>query len=187
MAGALVGLLVGVLTFALLRLFTRPRGESRTFRYAEEGEPTPAPLPPQSPAPAVQPRPQIAVATPPIPANFDSASFIRQAKLNFIRLQEAHDRGDLNALREVTTESMFDSILADLRPHRAAQHTDLVSLDASLLEVTTEGEKHWASVRFHGTIREDEGKPVRFEEVWHLQKPVSGSSGWVLAGIHPVS
>ena len=41
-----------------------------------------------------------------------------------------------------------------------------------------------ASVRFHGTLRED-GNPTAqpFEELWHLVKPVNGSSGWLLAGI----
>jgi predicted lipid-binding transport protein (Tim44 family) len=123
-----------------------------------------------------------------MPAEFDSAAFLREAKLNFIRLQDANDRGDLSTLREVTTGGMFEAILADLQPQqRRAQHTDVVNLDANLLEVATQGGKQCVSVRFYGTVREDGGEAARFQEVWHLQKPVSGGSGWVLAGIQQVS
>ena len=72
-------------------------------------------------------------------------------------------------------------------PAPAAQPTDVVNLDASLVEVTTEGDSHWASVRFQGTIREDGREPAQFDEVWNLQKPVSGNAGWLLAGIQQVS
>ncbi len=209
LAAALVGILAGVAAFAVLRLFSRPRRFDTPLAYAVQ-EPVlgPEPTAPAAPAPAARiapaapvapaasiapaptpaplERPSAAVATSAIPADFDSAAFIRQAKLNFIRLQEANDRGDLAALRQVTTDRMFDAILAELRPHRAVQRTDVVSLNASLLEVATEGETHRASVRFHGMIREDDGEAARFEEVWQLQKPVSGT-GWVLAGIQQVS
>jgi predicted lipid-binding transport protein (Tim44 family) len=43
---------------------------------------------------------------------------------------------------------------------------------------------HWASVRFAGSIRETPNTaPMAFEEVWHLQKPADGKTGWLLAGI----
>ena len=70
-----------------------------------------------------------------------------------------------------------------LRP-ADAQQTDVVSLNADLLEVATEQDSHWASVRFSGMVRETPGtQPVGFEEVWNLVKPADGSSGWLLAGI----
>ena len=41
-----------------------------------------------------------------------------------------------------------------------------------------------ASVRFTGLIKEDPaGAPESFSELWHLQKPIDGSSGWLMAGI----
>ena len=57
-------------------------------------------------------------------------------------------------------------------------------LNADLLEAVTEGDRHCASVRFSGLVRETPGaEPASFEEVWNLIKPVDGSSGWQLAGI----
>jgi predicted lipid-binding transport protein (Tim44 family) len=48
----------------------------------------------------------------------------------------------------------------------------------------TEGDLHWASVRFSGSLREDAKSAAEpFEEIWNLCKPVNGSSGWLLAGI----
>lgn len=126
---------------------------------------------------------------PAVPAGFDSAGFLKQAKLNFIRLQEANDSADLQALREVTSEKLYEQLAADIR-HRTggAQHTDVVTLEATLLEVVTEADSHWASVRFSGQITEMAGgAPVPFAEVWHLSKPVSGDSGWMVAGIQQVS
>jgi predicted lipid-binding transport protein (Tim44 family) len=117
-----------------------------------------------------------------IPAGFDVAGFTRGAKLNFIKLQAANDAGKLDEIREFTTQEMFDELSRDAAP--SGQHTDVVSLDADLLEVVTEGDKHWASVRFSGAVREAPGASVEnFQEVWNLVKPTSGSSGWLLAGI----
>jgi len=61
-------------------------------------------------------------------------------------------------------------------------------LNAALLELVTEGGLHWASVRFSGAIREEANALAEpFEEIWHVRKPVNGSSGWLLAGIQQPS
>ena len=120
-----------------------------------------------------------------LPAGFDAAGFLRAAKLNFVKLQMANDQGKLDEIREFTTGEMFDALRKDVVERAsAAQETDVVSLNADLLEVATEPDAHWASVRFSGMVREARGaEPVGFEEVWNLVKPADGSSGWLLAGI----
>ena len=123
-----------------------------------------------------------------IPAGFDVEAFLNEARRNFQRLQQANDRGDLARLRQVTTEDMFNTLKDDAAGHSGAQQTDVVTLNAALLEVVTEGELHWASVRFSGSIREEASAPAEpFEEIWHMRKPVNGSSGWLLAGIQQPS
>jgi len=116
-----------------------------------------------------------------VPAGFDTAGFLKSAKTNFLKLQMAHDAGRVDEIREFTTPEMFEA----LREHfESGQETDVASLDADLLELATEQDQHWASVRFSGTLRETPGTaPVGFSEVWNLVKPVDGSSGWLLAGI----
>jgi predicted lipid-binding transport protein (Tim44 family) len=124
-------------------------------------------------------------ATSTVPAGFDTAGFLRAAKLNFVKLQLANDSGKLDEIREFTTGEMFDALRQDVltRPS-GAQQTDVTSLNADLLEIASEQDSHWASVRFSGLVRETPGaEPVGFEEVWNLVKPADGSAGWLLAGI----
>ena len=80
---------------------------------------------------------------------------------------------------------MLAALKADIDARRGEkQFTDVVTLNADLLEVVTESDRHWASVRFSGLVRELPGQaPVSFAEVWNLAKPTDGSSGWLLAGI----
>jgi predicted lipid-binding transport protein (Tim44 family) len=190
-AGPLLAMLAlalgaGFVLMLLVRLLARPRTERAPMQYAGLGDGTAGSAPPSRSAAQPDYLGQHAAS---VPAGFDVDGFLRQAKRNFLALQDANDRGDVRALREVTTAEMFDTLSGDVAANvdpggRAKQQTDVVSLDAALLEVVTEGPLHWASVRFHGTIREDPRElPAGFEEIWHMQKPVDGSSGWVLAGI----
>ena len=120
-------------------------------------------------------------SAPAVPAGFDTAGFLRAAKMNFIKLQVANDAGKLDEIREFTTHEMYDELRRDIH---AGQQTDVLALNADLLELATERDNHWASVRFSGMVRETPGtEPVGFEEVWNLVKPADGSSGWLLAGI----
>ncbi len=124
-----------------------------------------------------------------VPADFDSAGFLRHAKTYFIRLQAAWDKADVNDLREFTSPEMFAEMKLQLQERGASSnHTDVVSLDAELLGIDTVGNDHLASVRFSGMIREAENATAEpFVEVWNLSKPISGTGGWVLAGIQQVS
>lgn len=124
-----------------------------------------------------------------VPADFDVQSFLRNAKTYFIRLQDAWDRGNANDIREFTTPEMFGELRLQLQERgAAANHTDVVSLDAELLGVEKAGDEYVASVKFNGLIRESENaQPEPFTEVWNLSKPVAGEGGWVLAGIQQLS
>ncbi len=122
---------------------------------------------------------------PAIPEGFDSAGFLRHAKTNFIRMQAAWDKADVNDIREFTTPEMFAELKMQLTERGASpNHTDVVSLDAELLGIETTADEYIASVRFSGKVREAEHAPVEdFSEIWVLAKPVSGQGGWLLAGL----
>jgi predicted lipid-binding transport protein (Tim44 family) len=124
-----------------------------------------------------------------VPADFDSAGFLRHAKTYFIRLQAAWDKAEVNDIREFTTPEMFAEIRLQIQERGAsANHTDVVTLDAVLLGIETVGGEHLASARFSGTIKEEErASAAPFTEIWNLAKPVNGSGGWLLAGIQQVS
>src|SRR6266702_1063947 len=179
----LMALLAGAVVFALMRVLSKQRGPQA--QYAGFGNETvAAPPPSQLPGDAgVQPNYRSQFVSN-VPAGFDVEAFLKEARRNFQRLQQANDRGDLARLRQVTTEDMFNTLKDDVVGHSGVQQTDVVTLNAALLELVTEGGLHWASVRFSGSIREEASAPAEpFEEIWHMRKPVNGSSGWLLAGI----
>lgn len=120
-----------------------------------------------------------------IPADFDTAAFERSAKVQFIRLQAANDSANLDDIRAFTTPEMFAEIKMDMTDRgQSTQHTDVVSVDARVLDVAQDAERYTVSVRFSGQIREDNAAQAEdFVEIWHLTKPVTGQSGWLLSGI----
>lgn len=104
------------------------------------------------------------------------------ARLQFLDLQSAWDRADLDALRRLTTQAMFDELAAQL-PHRGAAPncTDVLSLEAHLISHEAVGPMELASIEFSGMVRESaELGAMPFREVWMLarQQP---ESGWRLA------
>ena len=120
-----------------------------------------------------------------IPADFDTAGFERNAKVNFIRLQAANDVGNLDDIRQFTTPEMFAELKMELAERgTATQKTDVVSINAEVIEVDEDADRYVVSVRFTGVMRDGSGEPDEsFSEVWHLMKLRQGATGWVLSGI----
>ena len=193
MGGAIGNILmIALLAFAavfVIRLLMRGRATPQAapaggapLQYSGLGNETVA-APPPSQAAGFEAQPAPVAAN--VPAGFDVEGFVRQAKLSYIRMQTANDAGNIAELRDFTTPEMFESLNADITARGGVkQFTDVVTLNADLLEVVSEGGKHWASVRFSGLVREVPGQaPGSFEEVWNLVKPEDGSTGWLLSGI----
>jgi predicted lipid-binding transport protein (Tim44 family) len=180
-------LLLGLLVVGVVLVFRMMAARRATVLASSNraGAATAAPVFDAAPA-RVEPRilPGAANVAKRLPPGFDAAAFLREATLQFRRLQAAWDVGDRKALADVMTSAMAAEIGHDLDERGAHQATDIVSLNAELLEVTTEAGAHWASVRFTGLMREGEAsEATELDEVWNLSKPVDGSSGWLLAGI----
>ena len=121
------------------------------------------------------------------PANdgFDTAAFEQIAKRVFIRLQAANDTGDQTDLRRFTTPEMFGVIQQELLDRKTpTQRTDVVKLDARVIERAEEDGQQIVSVRFWGLIREQADAPAEeFDETWHLVRPLDASRDWAIAGI----
>jgi predicted lipid-binding transport protein (Tim44 family) len=121
------------------------------------------------------------------PADFDAVEFERQALLNFQRVQAANDAGDAATLRDFLTPDLYRELEAEMKSAWGSpQKTEVVDVKSQVLDVVTEGLLYVVSVRFTGQIREN-GTLNNLNEVWHLEKPVSGSTGWRVAGIQQVS
>jgi len=169
----------------LFRLLARKAQPAAGAQYAGAG--APARFEPVG-TPVGGSEPVVAAAAIKVPAGFDVEGFLRNAKLNFVRLQAANDTANVEDIRLFTTPEVFAEIKLQLDERgKTTQQTDVVQLNAELLDLSTEEKRYVVSVRFHGLIREEAGAAAEnFEEVWHLTKPSDGSSGWVIAGIQQI-
>ena len=155
-------------------------------------------------SPPVQAQPQVSAYTPvsnqggassvgavgdvsQVPAGFDAAGFERFVKMMFIRLQAANDAGNVDDLRKFTTPELFASLRLDMQERGSKPNqTDVMQLDAQLVDTAQENGQWVATVRFHGLIREEADQGAQpFDELWHFVKPAVGEHDWAIAGITP--
>ncbi len=202
----LLGLIIFAGAYALRMFLGRRQGSSSPMQYAgaatgasDVKATTFTPLPSTAPSwripstaelagqaasePVVEAR-NLDVARKTLPQGFDAAAFAKEAKRQYIQVQRSYDAADRVALSTVMTPDMAQEVGRELDNRGAHQPTEIVTLDAEVLDVSTEDDKHWISVRFTGLVKED-GEPLAhsIDEVWNLTKPVKGGSGWLLAGI----
>lgn len=192
-AGFLVMLLVAGLAFVAIRAFMARRApvsrEPVQFAGAGAGDAAPARVPlnigggiaAAAEAPTADP-----VAIP----GFEAEPFLRVAKTSFIRLQAANDSKDLDDIRDFTTPELYAEIAMQAGERGdAPQKTEVVTLNASLVEAVVEGDYAITSVRFTGLIREQaEGNPEPFDEIWHVRKDQRDRKAtWLIAGIQQVA
>jgi len=191
LADLLTMVLIGVALFFavrwLLRRFAPAAPGARRMQFAGTPVRAATPLPASA---AAGPGAAATAASAPAPtdnapADFDHAAFERIAKLIFIRLQAANDAADVQDLRRFTTPQMFAEVQLELQQRGStAQRTDVVRLDAEVLDKAEEDGQQVVSVRFHGLIREEHEAPAApFDETWHFVRPLDGSREWAIAGI----
>lgn len=115
--------------------------------------------------------------------NIDEAGFLRDAKVKFIRLQEAYDKKNLDDISTFTMPEIFAEIKIQFEERENDyNHTDVVKLDAKLLDASTEENSQLASVLFSGVIKEENNAAESFEEVWHFKKEAD-ENNWKVSGV----
>ncbi len=184
LGGIVMMLLIAAAVVFAIRLL-RSKQRPQPLQYAGAGLPGAASAPPAisndfgggaSAAPAM--------TASRFPPGFDAEQFAHHAKLNFTQLQAANDKRDLSAMRDFMTPALYAEIAADVNARGdAPQKTDVVTIDADVIDVITEGDKYIASVRFNGMLRDGDAPAEPFSEVWHLEKSLNGRTGWVISGI----
>lgn len=191
----LMGLLIAAVGFMLFRLFAGRRAPSAAapgaspVRFNGIGSRVgPAAAQPFAGAPA-QAASGRANVDPRALGEAEIDGFLRVAKTSFIRLQAANDARDLDDVRAYTTPEMYAEIAMQVGERGdTPQKTEVVSVDARLLEAVVEDDYAIASVRFTGLMRlNDAANPEPFDEIWHVRKSLRERKGaWVIAGIQQV-
>lgn len=189
----LLAALIGA-AFFIFRMLRKPQPEqplTQPMQYSGMGQNTSSGIEPMVAGAATS---GSAPAPANIPADFQVEPFLRNAKISFLRLQAANDTRDVNDIREYTTSEMFAEISMQISERgNEPQKTEVVTVNAELLEVVVTDDLAIASVRFTGQLRDllnnAPGAALEaFDEIWHVQKnPKDPKSVWLLAGIQQVS
>lgn len=126
--------------------------------------------------------------TPKTPAGFDTDEFLRGAKAAYTRLNASWDKRDFQDIAQFTTPAFLSELRRQGIEDNQPGNTEIMLVNADLLEVSTLGNEEIAQVYFTVLLREDPSQesPVDVREVWHFVRPASGEGMWRLDGIQQV-
>ena len=124
-----------------------------------------------------------------LPEGFDQEDFMKGAKTVYTRLQSSWDKRDLEDIRDFTSKEVWEEINRQAQEDPQPGKTEILRVNARLLEVSSSNSRTVASVLFDVMMREskeqDMAKEVR--EIWHFSKDDKDpKSFWVLEGIQQV-
>ncbi len=124
-----------------------------------------------------------------IPQGFDQEDFMKGAKAVYTRLQNSWDTRDLEDIRQFTSNEVWEEINRQAQEDPHPGKTEILRVNARLLEARSANSHTVASVLFDVLMREskeeDTAKEVR--EIWHFSKDDKDpKSFWVLEGIQQV-
>lgn len=188
MTMVLLGLVVMVVIGFVMRRMAAKKAAPQGMQFAGAGAPFGQAQAPVMPAPMAMPAGSSAPVAAAPASDFDTSGFEQIAKRVFIRMQAANDAGDQNDLRRFTTPEMYASIQQELLDRKGTQRTDVLELQAQVVERVEEQGEQIVSVRFSGLIREQsEAAAQPFDEVWHLVRPLDESREWAIAGIQAMA
>ncbi len=122
---------------------------------------------------------------PSIPTDFNRDAFLAGAKAAFKQLQAAWDAKDLAAIRSLTTDKVFAEIQEQIQSDTPQNVTEILKVEAELLDYREIGSELEAVVLFDTVLREDRSQQAeQIREIWHFVKPVnSNQKTWFLDGI----
>ncbi|MFA5960145.1 MAG: Tim44-like domain-containing protein [Tatlockia sp.] len=170
-SGLFSWLLVGGLLLVLFNLFKR---KNTGFQFAGEK--------PWQQA-ANTPFPASGSAGVNAPAGFETEAFLRNAKRMFIRLQAAYDQKNLQDLSEFTAPEVFAEIKMQFEERgNEPNSTDVLQLNAELLDLSRQVDSTIASVRFTGSVQENSEPVTSLDEIWHFRQ-FGSQPNWVVGGI----
>ncbi|MBA2711920.1 MAG: Tim44 domain-containing protein [Tatlockia sp.] len=117
------------------------------------------------------------------PPNFVPETFLRDAKVKFLRMQAAYDQKNLSDLQEFTAPEVFGEIKMQLDERgNEPNKTEVYDLEAELLDVSKQVDSTMASVRFTGRVKENDEPISNLNEIWHFRQ-FYNDGPWVVGGL----
>lgn len=128
-------------------------------------------------------------AAPESATGFDEADFLEGAKMFFSRFQEARDANDFESIRAFLSDEVYRQAKADMEASTAPARTEIMLLNAKLMEVKSEGGRTYASVFYDAQLRRGVSgeQPVQLRTVWEFSRDDGVDNGlWTLEKINRV-
>ncbi|WP_461208697.1 Tim44 domain-containing protein [Desulfocurvus sp. DL9XJH121] len=118
-----------------------------------------------------------------LPPGFDVDEFLKGAKLAFNRLQASWDARDMDDIAQFASKAVLDEVRSQAAQDPNPSRTEVLMVNARLLEAKQEGGVVLATVYFDALMREDRGGSTeQVREVWHFRN--DGAQGhWILDGL----
>lgn len=123
----------------------------------------------------------------PVPGGFDEAEFLEGAKLFFSRFQQVSGQGDLDELRGFLSDDVYGQTLARLAAEPAIARTEVMLVDARLMERRSEGGRTWITVFYDAQLRKGVSgdEPYHLRAAWEFSRTDAEGSGlWTLERIN---
>ena len=130
-----------------------------------------------------------APATPPIPPGFDQGEFMKGAQTIYTRMQSSWDKRDLEDIRKFTSPEVYAEIERQAQEDPQPSRTEILLVNARLLEVRSVDHQEIASVHYDVMMREGDADKLakQVREVWHFSRDEKATgSFWRLEGIQQV-
>lgn len=125
-----------------------------------------------------------------LPEWFNQEEFLDGARSAYTLLQEAWDKGDLEAIKGLSTESVYDEISRQLENEPSQGKTRIMQLNAELIDFKQLDEHSDASVLFDALLDEadsssdTQGRATQVRELWHFVRGNNSTEPtWYLDGL----
>lgn len=124
-----------------------------------------------------------------IPASFDREEFLTGAKAAYQRLNSAWDKRDIDDIAQFATQPFMQEIQKQAEEDPNPSTTEIMLVNAQLLNVVTESGRETATVFFDTLLRENpqDSAPAAVKEVWHFVRAAGSAEMWKLDGIQQVA
>ncbi len=199
-------LMIGLLAWVALMVFRRlrkgpaaPVARAPQPAYAHAGAAAPAAMRQATSQPVFGSRREMPAAAPVaatsshavpfnLPMGFDTPAFLTGATEHYRILQDAWNQNDLPKIQEYVTAELYADLLVERAALPAAQHTEVLAVNAELVRADQQFGEAEVSIRFHGRYRDVvEAVEDDFTDIWHLTRDYTKDDApWHIVGIESV-
>jgi predicted lipid-binding transport protein (Tim44 family) len=118
------------------------------------------------------------------PDGFNTADFLQGARTLYIRLQKAWGSRDISDLAPFVTPEMLDTLSKQAEKNPKPVKTDILTIDAELRDLRSEGETQTARAAFTVLMRTDaETGPIEVAELWTFTRGPESQGMWRLCAV----